>query len=177
MLHFTDKDKIELYALESMDEVNFLPSHIIPQPISDEEAEQIRAKQVNSSRGDDEQLKAEAHAAINTWRDKQEEATVTFEYAGHTWDASLKTRERLRPALNLEQLPNSFFWTDADNNDVPMTKEELVVLDKEHETTLAQQGFKIHTRQREMKQQIQSMTREELLVFTPSWAEVLPISQ
>ena len=61
---------------------------------------------------------AAAHARIESWRDAQERAPIVFEHAGHTWDGGLQTRQRLQPVVALDALPDGFFWTDADNNEL-----------------------------------------------------------
>ncbi|WP_420804273.1 DUF4376 domain-containing protein [Yersinia pestis] len=50
-----------------------------------------------------------------------------FEWNGHRWDANDISKERLDISLKAAEsgLPDNFFWTDADNNDVPVTQEQL----------------------------------------------------
>lgn len=114
-------------------------------------------------------LRDVAHAAIEHWRDVQENTAITFDYDGHTWDGGLVTRQRLMPVLSLPALPPGFFWTDADNNDVPMTLSELQDLAGAHEVAIVTRGFAIHVRQREMKEEILTMTAEQLAAFVPDW--------
>lgn len=108
-----------------------------------------------------------AHARIQSWRDAEEAKPITFEHAGRVWDGGLVTRQRLQPVLALESLPEGFFWTDAGNNDVPVTLAELVALNQAHEAALVQEGFRIHAQQRQMKSAIESMTLEQLKLFKP----------
>ncbi|MCG9052342.1 DUF4376 domain-containing protein [Laribacter hongkongensis] len=108
---------------------------------------------------------------INAWRDQQEMSGIVFEHAGRRWDGGLRVRSRLSPVVSLPELPAGFFWTDADNNDVPITQPELIELNAAHEAAITAQGFRIHTRQREMKQIIESMDREQLKAFVPGWPE------
>ncbi|EHE7040268.1 DUF4376 domain-containing protein, partial [Salmonella enterica subsp. enterica serovar Newport] len=55
-------------------------------------------------------------------------------------------------------LPPGFFWTDADNIDVPMTADELTVLEAAMQQSMVLQGFKIHERQRQMKEEVDKLT-------------------
>ena len=82
---------------------------------------------------------------------------------------TLRLLARMSPVVSLPGLPEGFFWTDADNNDVPITQPELVALNAAHETAITAQGFCIHARQREMKQAIDAMSRAELEAFQPGW--------
>ena len=81
------------------------------------------------------------------------------EYNGRQWDAGQVTRSRIEPVLGLEVLPDNFYWTDANNEDVPVTKEELKSLYQAMLTAMVDRGFSIHRRQREMKQLVSLMTR------------------
>lgn len=118
-----------------------------------------------------EALREQRRADINAWRDQQEMSGIVFEHAGRRWDGGLRVRSRLSPVVSLLGLPEGFFWTDADNNDVPVTQTELVALNAAHEAAITAQGFSIHAHQREMKQAIEAMSREQLEAFRPSWPE------
>ncbi len=123
-----------------------------------------RSKVITAADRRDEALKA-AHARIQSWRDAEEAKPITFEHAGRVWDGGLVTRQRLQPVLALESLPEGFFWTDAGNNDVPVTLADLMGLNQAHEAALVQEGFRIHALQRQMKAAIESMTLEQLKLF------------
>lgn len=125
-----------------------------------------RSKVITAADRRDEALKA-AHARIQSWRDAEEAKPITFEHAGRVWDGGLVTRQRLQPVLALESLPEGFFWTDAGNNDVPVTLTDLMALNQAHEAALVQEGFRIHALQRQMKSAIESMTLEQLKAFKP----------
>ncbi|ENU7738194.1 DUF4376 domain-containing protein, partial [Salmonella enterica] len=67
--------------------------------------------------------KQEKHAEINAWRDAQESGSITFSLNGHKWDCGKASQTRLTPVVAVAKsgaLPPGFFWTDADNIDVPM---------------------------------------------------------
>ncbi|WP_148716683.1 DUF4376 domain-containing protein [Chitinolyticbacter meiyuanensis] len=116
--------------------------------------------------------RATARAQINYWRDTQERAAIVFDHAGHRWDASLQVRDRLNAtlgSLNAYGLPAGFFWTDADNIDVPMTQLELQALAEAHERAIFARGWQIHARQRELKRQVDAANAEELASFRPDW--------
>lgn len=117
------------------------------------------------------ELVTKAAEAVALWRARQENTEVTFELNGHTWDAGLKSQTRIEPLLKLEALPEGFFWTDHDNNDVPVTMDELRAIGEAMNMAIVQRGFAIHARQREMKQQLESMTAEELMAFVPGWLD------
>lgn len=114
-------------------------------------------------------LRTAAHAAIERWRDDQEHAGMKFWHAGRRWDGGLVVRQRLQPVLGLAALPDGFFWTDADNSDVPISMPALQSLSAAHEQALVLRGFEIHARQRAMKAEIADMDRAELLAFAPGW--------
>ncbi|EFB3802490.1 DUF4376 domain-containing protein, partial [Escherichia coli] len=68
---------------------------------------------------------------INAWRNAMEAANYTFEHNGRKWDYGKSTQTRLEPsvaAAKAGKLPEAFFWTDAENNDVEVTAEELIAL-------------------------------------------------
>lgn len=125
-----------------------------------------RSKVITATDRRNAALKA-AHASIQSWRDAEEAKPITFEHAGRVWDGGLVTRQRLQPVLALETLPEGFFWTDAGNNDVPVTLTDLMALNQAHEAALVAEGFRIHARQRQMKVTIESMTLEQLNAFKP----------
>ena len=79
--------------------------------------------------------------------------------------------------MGLPALPEGFFWTDALNNDVPMDMASLQLLASAHKQTLAVRGFQIHARQRAMKESLGTMTRQQLLDFTPGWADPVLIPE
>ena len=110
---------------------------------------------------------AAAHARIESWRDAQERAPIVFEHAGHTWDGGLQTRQRLQPVVALDALPDGFFWTDANNTDVPVSLAELQALNAAHETAIVLRGFEIHAAQRAMKSALESMDQTDLQAFDP----------
>lgn len=122
-------------------------------------------------------LKDLAHAKIESWRNKQEAVEFVFEHAGHQWDGGLVVRQRMQPVLGLPTLPEGFFWTDALNNDVPMDMASLQLLASAHEQALVVRGFQIHARQRAMKESLGTMTRQQLLDFTPGWEDPVLIPE
>lgn len=104
----------------------------------------------------DEQEKKRAE--IEAWRDAEEQAAIVFTHAGRDWDGGLRVRQRLQPVIALPELPEGFFWTDHDNNDVPVTLADVQALNVAHEAALVLRGWQIHTRQREMKEEVASLT-------------------
>ncbi|EEG6606436.1 DUF4376 domain-containing protein [Salmonella enterica] len=101
------------------------------------------------------------HAEINNWRDAQENGSIIFTLNGHRWDCGKASQTRLAPVVAVAKsgtLPPGFFWTDADNIDVPMTADELTALEAAMQQNMVLQGFKIHERQRQMKEEMEALT-------------------
>lgn len=117
---------------------------------------------------------ADKTSEINAWRNEQEALGTTFELDGHKWDASQGARVRLEPITTLLNsggvLPSGFFWTDANNNDVPATKELLMALYDGMLQAMVAHGFAIHERQRQMKEALDKLTTvKEVTAFKVSW--------
>ncbi|EGB0326531.1 TPA: DUF4376 domain-containing protein [Salmonella enterica subsp. enterica serovar Poona] len=105
--------------------------------------------------------KDKKHAEINAWRDVQESGNYPFELNGHRWDCGKASQSRLAPVVAVAKsgaLPQGFFWTDADNEDIPMTADELISLEVAMQQNMVLQGFKIHERQRQMKEEVDKLT-------------------
>ncbi|HAG2284126.1 TPA: DUF4376 domain-containing protein [Salmonella enterica] len=117
--------------------------------------------------------KAAKHAEINTWRDLQENGSIIFTLNGHQWDCGKASQARLAPVVAVARtgvLPQGFFWTDADNIDVPMTPDELTALESAMQQNMVIQGFKIHERQRRMKEEVDKLTElSAVRNYTVGW--------
>ncbi|PUF36867.1 hypothetical protein DAX92_13080 [Salmonella enterica subsp. enterica] len=115
------------------------------------------------------------HAEINNWRDTQENGNILFTLNGHRWDCGKASQTRLAPVVAVAKsgaLPPDFFWTDADNIDVPMTADELTVLEAAMQRSMVLQGFKIHERQRVMKEQVDNITDYKAIQgYVVGWVE------
>ncbi|EAB9445672.1 DUF4376 domain-containing protein [Salmonella enterica subsp. diarizonae] len=113
------------------------------------------------------------HAEINDWRDIQENGNYPFTLNGHRWDCGKASQSRLGPVVSVAKesgLPPGFFWTDADNIDVPMTADELTALEKAMEKNMVLQGFRIHERQRRMKEEVDKLTDYDAVrSYTVDW--------
>ncbi|EER3514345.1 TPA: DUF4376 domain-containing protein, partial [Escherichia coli] len=97
---------------------------------------------------------------INAWRNAMEAANYTFEHNGRKWDYGKSTQTRLEPSVAAAKagiLPLDFFWTDAQNNDVPVTSEQLIALSEAAENAMFTKGMEIHIRQRNMKKEIAAL--------------------
>ncbi|EAS0613610.1 DUF4376 domain-containing protein [Salmonella enterica] len=112
---------------------------------------------------------------IDAWRNKQENGSVTFTWNNHSWDASKASQDRLAPVLVVAksgQLPEGFFWTDANNEDVPVTVDDLTAIDAGMTQAMVIQGFKIHERQRQMKKDISELTKvSDILNYHVGWTD------
>ncbi|EAA9303248.1 DUF4376 domain-containing protein [Salmonella enterica] len=124
---------------------------------------------------DIEDARNQKHAEINAWRDQQENGSTTFDWNGHKWDAGKASQDRLAPVLAVAksgQLPDGFFWTDASNEDVPVTVDDLLAIDAGMTQAMVAQGFKIHERQRQMKKDITELTKvSDILNYSVGWAD------
>ncbi|EHI8953376.1 DUF4376 domain-containing protein [Salmonella enterica] len=113
------------------------------------------------------------HEEINVWRNTQENANYVFQFDNHKWDYGKATQERLSLSVQMaktNKLPEGFAWTDADNNDVPMTAGELLNLSDAIDQAMFKKGLEIHMRQRQMKQEIDEMSdRMAVKYYRPGW--------
>lgn len=113
------------------------------------------------------------HAEISAWRDAQENGSIIFTLKGHRWDCGKASQARLAPVVAVAKsgaLPPGFFWTDADNIDVPVTADELIALEAAMQQNMVIQGFKIHERQRQMKEEVDKLTDYKAVKnYVPDW--------
>ncbi|EDX0374345.1 DUF4376 domain-containing protein [Salmonella enterica] len=125
---------------------------------------------------DIEDARSRKHDEINAWRNKQENANYTFTFDNHKWDYGKATQERLTLSVQMakaNKLPAGFIWTDADNNDVPMTAGELLNLSDAIDQAMFTKGLQIHMRQREMKEEIDGMTDvKAILDYKIGWPDI-----
>lgn len=104
--------------------------------------------------------KTEKHAEINAWRNSQENASYVFTFNNHRWDYGKSTQERLSLSVQMakaNKLPAGSVWTDADNNDVPVTAGELLSLSEAIDQVMFAKGLEIHMRQRQMKEELNKL--------------------
>ncbi|EHS3383662.1 DUF4376 domain-containing protein, partial [Escherichia coli] len=89
------------------------------------------------------------------------------------FDGGKTSQSRLAPVVATAQaglLPDGFFWTDADNNNVVLTREKLIALNDAMMAAMVAEGFKIHERQREMKEQLSLLsTLSDIRALTPGY--------
>ncbi|EMD3913142.1 DUF4376 domain-containing protein [Salmonella enterica] len=113
------------------------------------------------------------HADINNWRNTQENANYVFQFNNRNWDYGKATQGRLTLSVQMakqNKLPDGFIWTDADNNDVPMTAGELLNLSDAIDQTMFTTGLQIHLRQRQMKEEVDKMTdAKKVLDYVTGW--------
>lgn len=122
-----------------------------------------------------EDARKQKHDEINHWRNVQENANYVFQFNNHNWDYGKATQERLSLSVQMakqNKLPAGFIWTDADNNDVPMTAGELLNLSDAIDQAMFTKGLQIHLRQREMKEEIDGMTDVKAIQdYKVDWAK------
>ncbi|EBR4568060.1 DUF4376 domain-containing protein [Salmonella enterica] len=115
------------------------------------------------------------HDEINKWRDTQENGNIIFTLNGHQWDCGKASQARLAPVVAVAKsgmLPPDFFWTDAGNVDVPMTPDDLAALETAMQQNMVIGGFKIHERQRQMKEDIARLTSvSDVLNYPVGWPD------
>ncbi|EAM6083266.1 DUF4376 domain-containing protein [Salmonella enterica] len=118
---------------------------------------------------------SQKYAEINAWRNTQENGNYPFTLNDHHWDCGKASQTRLAPVVAVAKsgtLPPGFFWTDADNIDVPMTTDELINLEAAMQQNMVLVGFKIHERQREMKEEVDKLTdAQAVLNYVVGWPE------
>ncbi|ELM3036141.1 DUF4376 domain-containing protein, partial [Salmonella enterica] len=124
---------------------------------------------------DIEDARSQKNAEINRWRNTQENANYTFTFNNHNWDYGKATQERLTLSVQMakqNKLPDGFIWTDADNNDVPMTSGELINLSDAIDQAMFTMGLKIHMRQRQMKEEVDKLTDAQAVMdYAVGWPE------
>ncbi|HGG6554846.1 TPA: DUF4376 domain-containing protein [Salmonella enterica subsp. diarizonae serovar 61:i:z] len=112
---------------------------------------------------------------INDWRNQQENSSTTFSLNGHRWDCDKASQGRLSASLEATRsniLPANFFWTDADNIDVPVKAADLESMSTAMNTTMFLQGFKIHERQRQMKEEVEALADYQAIKnYVVGWPE------
>ncbi|ECT4010402.1 DUF4376 domain-containing protein [Salmonella enterica] len=117
------------------------------------------------------------HADINNWRNTQENANYVFQFNNHNWDYGKATQERLSLSVQMaksNKLPAGFIWTDADNNDVPMTAGELLNLSDAIDQAMFTKGLQIHMRQRQMKEEVDKLTdAKSVLDYVVGWPDAV----
>lgn len=113
------------------------------------------------------------HAEINDWRNIQENMNYVFRFNDRNWDYGKATQERLSLSVQMakqNRLPDGFIWTDADNNDVPMTAGELLNLSDAIDQAMFTMGLQIHLRQRQMKEEVSKLTdAQAVLDYVVGW--------
>ncbi|PNP01180.1 DUF4376 domain-containing protein [Escherichia coli] len=105
---------------------------------------------------------------INAWRNAMEAANYTFEHNGRKWDYGSQ-RRRVLSRRWLQRKRGNFrrrFLTDAENNDVPVTAEELIALSEAAEQAMFTKGMEIHVRQRTMKKELEKLTSADEILHT-----------
>ncbi|MGF2654876.1 DUF4376 domain-containing protein [Serratia marcescens] len=117
-----------------------------------------------------EKAREQKHDEINRWRNIRENANYVFAFNGRSWDYGKATQERLSLSVQMakaNKLPAGFIWTDAGNNDIPMTAGELLNLSDAIDQAMFSMGLKIHMRQREMKEVVDKLTDTKAILDYP----------
>lgn len=119
---------------------------------------------------------AAKHAEINTWRDNQERENLLFDHDGQQWDGGVDSKNRMDETLALANalggLPADFFWTTADNQDIPMDLPTLQALAGALAAARGLRGFDIHARQRQMKAEVAELTNiDAVTAYLVGWPQ------
>lgn len=118
---------------------------------------------VDADRASDDEIRFSARQQINAWRDDQRDSG--FEALGYHWDSDSDSRDNLTTVVIAGQGSPTGSWTSADDIDVPVTIQDMQII----YGAMLMRGGQIHARQRAMKAALASMTRAELLAFSPGW--------
>ncbi|CAD5750931.1 putative phage tail fiber protein [Escherichia coli] len=97
---------------------------------------------------------------INAWRTAQEARSFTFEWNGHTWNASPESLARLYPvvmAAKSDTARTALAWGDADNQQVKLSMPELEELATAMAQAQVDRNDEIYQRQREMKGELNKL--------------------
>ncbi|EIP5328922.1 DUF4376 domain-containing protein, partial [Salmonella enterica] len=96
-------------------------------------------------------------------------------FNGRNWDYGKATQERLSLSVQMakaNKLPDGFIWTDADNNDIPMTSGELINLSDAIDQAMFTKGLQIHMRQRQMKEELEKLADAQAVMdYVVGWPE------
>lgn len=113
-------------------------------------------------------LRVDKRSQINLWRDAQEANTQQKVIVNSIeWDAGPSDRIRIQSTLAGDFIPQ--FWTDANDIDQPINRDNLKAI----HTAIVQRGFEIHARQREMKCEIETITDFPTLeAYQVDWPQV-----
>ncbi|EON6373094.1 DUF4376 domain-containing protein [Salmonella enterica] len=169
MKYFKDeKNNVYAYAADGSED-DFIQPELIA-------ISEVEAMAIVKPLPDIEDARSQKHAEINRWRNTQENANYTFTFDNHKWDYGKATQERLTLSVQMakaNKLPAGFIWTDADNNDVPMTAGELLNLSDAIDQAMFTKGLQIHMRQREMKEEIDKLTDvKAILDYKIGWPDI-----
>jgi len=102
-------------------------------------------------------------AEINQWRDRERESGFV-EYKGKRYDRDSTARDNILGVLTSGVMPVPF-WTTYDNEDEPATLDDL----KQIYNLIIEAGGAIHFRQRQMKNEVASLTGAALANYVVGW--------
>lgn len=138
------------------DRISVWDASLGPQPTTEE----IEAAKAGVAR----QIK---RAEINRWRDAEEEKPLAWN--GRSWQMRRSDREKIMGLALAGMAPPNGYWTDAHDNDVPMTAVDMQALYTAGITRIAQ----IHAHQRSRKAALDLLTDIAVIqAFDPAegWA-------
>lgn len=119
--------------------------------------------------------RAQKKQQIEQWRTDQENGHYILQFNGANFDYSKETQDRLTLAVDMakqDTLPGGFFWTDADNNDIPMKQQDIIAFSNAVNSAMFSKGLQIHIRQREMKKEVDALIEvSDILNYSVGWAE------
>ncbi|CNH64075.1 DUF4376 domain-containing protein [Yersinia enterocolitica] len=109
---------------------------------------------------------------INTWRLAQEAQSITFEYAGWTWNADQQSMARLSPVAVVANTNSRdvMSWGDVNNKLVSLSVEQLKGFSEAMALALMERNNRIYQRQREMKDEVAGlMDLRQVREFVVIW--------
>lgn len=103
--------------------------------------------------------KASKRQEINAWREAQEEGPFTIEYEGRQWQVGAKALQRIDTTASMRNIAGStFYWSDAENEDVPLTGEQLQGLRDAMFAAMAKRNNDLYKQSRAMKEALNRLT-------------------
>lgn len=111
----------------------------------------------------DDEVRQAKYEEINQWRDNERESGFV-EYKGKRYDRDSTARDNILGVLTSGVMPVPF-WTTYDNEDEPATLDDL----KQIYNLIIEAGGAIHFRQRQMKNEVASLTGAALANYVVGW--------
>lgn len=101
---------------------------------------------------------------INAWRMAEEDKPLMVEYEDHQYQVDARTLQRIDTAASMRNIAGStFYWGDADNEDVPLTGEQLQGLRDAMFAAVVKRNNDLYKQSRAMKEALDELTDLETI--------------